>query len=68
MLEKLFNLSAKNTTVSSEVRAGFTTFLAMMYIVPVNAGIMSLTGMPFDALITATAVVTIIATVLNGLW
>jgi len=68
MLEKLFKLSEKNTTVSTEVRAGFTTFLAMMYIVPVNAGIMSLTGMPFDALITATAVVTIIATVLNGLW
>lgn len=68
MLEKLFKLSEKNTDVSTEIRAGFTTFLAMMYIVPVNAGIMSLTGMPFDALITATAVVTIIATVLNGFW
>jgi len=39
-----------------------------MYIVPVNASIMSLTGMSFEALITATAVVTIIATVLNGFW
>ena len=68
MFEKLFKLSEKNTDVSTEVRAGFTTFLAMMYIVPVNAGIMSLTGMPFDALITATAVVTIIATILNGFW
>jgi AGZA family xanthine/uracil permease-like MFS transporter len=68
MFEKLFKLSQHNTTVGTEVRAGFTTFLAMMYIVPVNAGIMSMTGMPFDALITATAVVTIIATVLNGFW
>jgi AGZA family xanthine/uracil permease-like MFS transporter len=68
MFEKLFKLTQNNTTVSTEVRAGFTTFLAMMYIVPVNASIMSLTGMPFDALITATAVVTIIATILNGLW
>ena len=68
MFEKLFKLSSHNTTVSTEVRAGFTTFLAMMYIVPVNASIMSLTGMPFDALITATAVVTIIATILNGIW
>ena len=68
MLEKLFRLSEKNTTVTTEIRAGFVTFLAMMYIVPVNASIMSLTGMPFDALITATAVVTIIATILNGLW
>jgi len=67
-LENFFKLKEKNTTVSTEVRAGFTTFLAMMYIVPVNASIMSLTGMPFDALITATAVVTIISTILNGIW
>jgi len=39
-----------------------------MYIVPVNAIIMSKTGMPMDALITATALITVIATVLNGLW
>jgi len=68
LIEKIFHLKEKNTTVSTEVRAGFSTFLAMMYIVPVNASIMSLTGMPFDALITATAVVTIIATILNGFW
>jgi len=67
-LENFFKLKEKNTTVATEVRAGFTTFLAMMYIVPVNASIMSLTGMPFDALITATAVVTIISTILNGIW
>jgi len=67
-IEKFFKLREHNTTVSTEMRAGFTTFLAMMYIVPVNASIMSLTGMPFDALITATAVVTIIATILNGVW
>ena len=68
LLERLFHLKEKNTTISTEVRAGISTFLAMMYIVPVNASIMSLTGMPFDALITATAVVTIIATILNGIW
>ncbi|QCT93910.1 NCS2 family permease [Caminibacter mediatlanticus TB-2] len=67
-LNRLFRLQEKNTTVSTEFRAGLSTFLAMMYIVPVNASIMSLTGMPFDALVTATAVVTIIATILNGFW
>ncbi len=51
-----------------EIRAGLTTFLAMVYIVPVNAFIMSQAGMPYDALITATALVTLIATVFNGLW
>ncbi|MDL0089260.1 NCS2 family permease [Campylobacter gastrosuis] len=63
-----FALKANNTSVKQELSAGFTTFLAMMYIVPVNAIIMSKTGMPMDALITATALITIIATILNGLW
>ena len=39
-----------------------------MYIVPVNAIIMSTAGMPMDALITATALITIFSTILNGLW
>ena len=64
----LFKLKEHKTTVSTEIRAGFTTFLTMMYIVPVNAMIMSQAGMPLDALLTATALITIIATILNGLW
>jgi len=63
-----FKLKEHNTTISTEIRAGFTTFLAMMYIVPVNAMIMSQAGMPLDAVLTATALITIIATILNGLW
>ena len=63
-----FRLKDNNTTISTEIRAGFTTFLTMMYIVPVNAMIMSQAGMPLDALLTATALITIIATILNGLW
>ncbi len=63
-----FKLQEHKTDVRTEVTAGFTTFMAMLYIVPVNAAIMSASGMPFDALITATAVMTIIASILNGLW
>ncbi len=64
----LFKLEEHGTNVKTEVMAGFTTFLTMMYIVPVNAIIMSKTGMPMEALITATALITIFSTVLNGLW
>jgi AGZA family xanthine/uracil permease-like MFS transporter len=63
-----FKLKEHNSTVSTEIRAGFTTFLTMLYIVPVNALIMSQSGMPLDAVLTATALITIIATILNGLW
>jgi len=64
----LFKLKEHGTDVKTEARAGFTTFLTMMYIVPVNAIIMSKTGMDFGALVTATALITIFATVLNGFW
>ncbi|KFL33865.1 MULTISPECIES: NCS2 family permease [unclassified Sulfurospirillum] len=63
-----FKLKQNGTTVKTEFTAGFTTFLTMMYIVPVNAIIMSKTGMPMEALITATALITIFSSVLNGLW
>ncbi|MBN2965049.1 NCS2 family permease [Sulfurospirillum sp. T05] len=63
-----FKLQSHGTTVKTEAMAGFTTFLTMLYIVPVNAIIMSNAGMPMDALITATALITIFATILNGVW
>lgn len=63
-----FKLEKHGTTVKTEFTAGFTTFLTMMYIVPVNAIIMSKAGMPMEALITATALITIFSTILNGLW
>jgi len=64
----LFKLKEHGTDVKTEVIAGMSTFLAMLYIIPVNAAIMSEAGMPFDALVTATAVMTIIATLINALW
>ncbi|MDR2099633.1 MAG: NCS2 family permease [Campylobacteraceae bacterium] len=63
-----FKLKSKGTNVTTEVRAGFTTFLTMLYIVPVNALILSAAGMPYDALVSATALITIIACVINGFW
>ncbi|MDA3080281.1 MULTISPECIES: NCS2 family permease [unclassified Campylobacter] len=65
---KFFELDENKTSVKQELNAGITTFLAMIYIVPVNAIIMSGTGMPYEALITATALITILATLFNGLY
>lgn len=67
-LDNFFQLPAKGTSLKTEAIAGFTTFLTMLYIVPTNAIIMSKTGMPMDALITATALITIFACIANGLW
>jgi len=63
-----FKLKEHNTTVKTELSAGFTTFLTMMYIVPVNGFILADAGLPIDAVITATAIITILATLFSGLW
>ena len=68
MILDRFKLQQNNTTIKKEFIAGLTTFVAMLYIIPVNAGIMSQAGIPFDALVSATALITIIATIANGLW
>ncbi|GGD43811.1 guanine permease [Malaciobacter pacificus] len=64
----LFKLSQHNTNVRTEFFAGFTTFLTMMYIVPVNGFILADAGLPIDAVITATALITILSTLFSGLW
>ena len=63
-----FNLKKHNTNVKTELSAGFTTFLTMMYIVPVNGFILADAGLPMDAVVTATALITILATLFSGLW
>ncbi len=66
-MEKYFQLKANNTTVKTEVIAGLTTFLTMAYILAVNPGILSATGMPADSVFTATALASLIATLVMAL-
>jgi Permeases len=61
-MEKLFKLNERNTTVRTEIVAGITTFLAMAYILAVNPGILSASGMDAGAVFTATAISSAVAT------
>ena len=61
-LEKTFKLKEHNTTVSTEVYAGITTFMTMAYILAVNPSILSAAGMDGGAVFTATAISAVIAT------
>jgi len=61
-LEKTFKLKENNTTVSTEVYAGITTFMTMAYILAVNPSILSSTGMDSGAVFTATAISAVIGT------
>lgn len=61
-MEKFFKLKERGTTVSKEIIAGVTTFLAMSYILAVNPGILSDSGMSWNSVFTATAISSAIAT------
>ena len=54
-MEKLFKLKEHGTDVRTEIMAGITTFMTMAYILAVNPGILSASGMDSGAIFTATA-------------
>lgn len=60
----MFKLKENNTTVSTELLAGLTTFLTMVYIVIVNPIILADAGVPIDQVFMAT----IISAVVGTLW
>lgn len=66
-MEKFFKLKERKTTVRIEVMAGITTFLTMAYILAVNPGILSATGMEFSKVFSATAISSAIATLIMAL-
>ncbi len=63
-LEKVFHLSENHTDVKTEVIAGVTTFMTMAYILAVNPNILSESGMDAGAVFTATALASLVATLL----
>ena len=67
MLEKFFKLSENGTDVRTEIVAGITTFMTMAYILAVNPNVLSATGMDHGALFTATALASLIGTLLMAL-
>lgn len=67
MLEKLFKLKEKNTTVKTEITAGITTFMTMAYILAVNPSILSEAGMNANAVLIATCIASFIGTALMSL-
>lgn len=67
MLEKLFALSERKTTVKGEIIAGLTTFITMAYILFLAPNLLSIAGMDKDAVLIATALGGGIVTIAMGL-
>ena len=68
MLDRLFHLTDRRTSVAAEARAGTATFLTMAYILLVNPQILAQAGLPAADVAVATALSAALATLLMGLW
>ena len=67
-LDSFFKLTERGTSVGTEVRAGFTTFLVMAYIIFVNPSILSAAGLDGPAVAAGTALVAGFLTILMGVF
>ncbi|MEC1739988.1 NCS2 family permease [Schinkia azotoformans] len=63
----MFKLKENHTNVKTEILAGITTFLTMVYVVVVNPIILSDAGVPFEQVFAATIIATVIGTLWMGL-
>ncbi|EAP3800919.1 NCS2 family permease [Salmonella enterica subsp. enterica serovar Lille] len=68
MLERVFKLREHGTTARTEVIAGFTTFLTMVYIVFVNPQILGVAGMDTRAVFVTTCLIAAFGSILMGLF
>lgn len=66
-IASFFKFEENNTSLSTEITAGVTTFLAMSYILFVNPSILAEGGMPSQAVFLATIFAAAISTLAIGL-
>lgn len=67
-IEKFFKLKEHGTNISTEILAGFTTFMTMAYILIVNPLTLADAGMDFGAVFTATVIASVFATLIMALY
>jgi AGZA family xanthine/uracil permease-like MFS transporter len=63
-----FEFAKNNTSFSTEIIAGISSFLATSYIIVVNPAVLSQAGMPFSGVLTATVLVSFFSSLMMGLY
>jgi len=66
-LNSFFRLGERGTNVRTEILAGTVTFMTMAYILVVNPLILSGSGMSFEKVFSATAIISAVSTLVMGL-
>ena len=67
-VSRYFDLKGNRTTIAQECSAGLTTFMAMCYLIFVIPNMLADGGIPKDAAVASTIIVTVAVTLLMGLW
>jgi len=67
-IKDFFELDARKSSISTEIRAGITIYLTMAYILFVNPMILKSAGVPFNACLVGTAVAAGISCIMMGLF
>lgn len=66
-MDRFFHVTEKGSTIRTEIMAGITTFMAMAYILMVNAGMFASLGtVSYGAIYIATAISAVIGTILTA--
>ena len=67
-MNRLFKYKERGSSLSQEIISGIIVFLAMSYILPVNANILSQGGANYNAVFFATAICSCICCILMGIF
>ena len=65
-MDRFFKIKERGSSIFQEIMGGLIVFLAISYILPVNANILSSTGASYDAIFFATAICSAICCILMG--
>ncbi|GMI43016.1 hypothetical protein TrCOL_g3865 [Triparma columacea] len=66
-LDKFFCITARGSTIGTEIRAGVASFLTVSYVILVNPQILSLTSIPSSDSVFATCLSSAVGSILCGL-
>ena len=66
-MDKFFKVSERGSSIRTEIVGGLTTFFAMAYIIFVNPGMLSATGMDYNGVLLATCISAAIGCLLTAL-
>ncbi|QLE79013.1 NCS2 family permease [Francisella sp. Scap27] len=67
-INSYFQLKENNSSIKQELLAAIASFLAISYIIVVNPKILAATGMPTNALVTSTILVSAFGSILMGVF